>query len=139
MIKTVKSLIWIFTEFFVIRIPNGTSPELTNLLCGLLKRDARDRLDFDTFFNHTFIRPPPPIAPPQPPVTKPVNVPSSAPVSNSSTPKNSVPTSVPGALPPSPVVAMSKLLLLSVLFSFLLYALTWTQAKALLECWYVVL
>ena len=102
------------------RIPNGTSPELTNLLFGLLKRDARDRIDFDTFFNHPFIRPEAPAAPPLPPVTitapttaavtKPVNVPSassSTPVSNSTTPRNSAPSNVPGALPPSPV-AMSK-------------------------------
>jgi len=98
------------------RIPNGTSAELTNLLYGLLKRDAKDRLDFNTFFHHSFIRPPKaqppaeaPMAPPPPPapVSVPVTVPSSAPVSNSSTPKNSVPSSVPGALPPSPVAAIS--------------------------------
>lgn len=114
------------------RIPNGTSPELANLLFGLLKRDARDRIDFDTFFNHPFIRPVVPAAPPPPPTppvstgskrspppsSQPVNVPSSAPVSNSTTPRNSAPISapnaevagsaqVPGALPPSPV-AMSK-------------------------------
>ena len=104
---------------FVFRIPNGTSAELTNLLYGLLKRDAKDRLDFNTFFHHSFIRPPclqatqpaeAPMAPPPPPapVSVPVTVPSSAPVSNSSTPKNSVPSSVPGALPPSPVAAMCK-------------------------------
>jgi serine/threonine-protein kinase ULK/ATG1 len=107
------------------RIPNGTSPELANLLFGLLKRDARERIDFETFFNHPFIRPAVPVAPPPPPTpTKPVNVPTSAPVSNSTTPRNSAPcsggqehrgpppssragTAMPGALPPSPV-AMSK-------------------------------
>ena len=119
-----------FTDKFpTFRIPNGTSPELANLLFGLLKRDARDRIDFDTFFNHPFIRPAVPAAPPPPPspkvgvasgVSAPVNVPtSSAPVSNSTTPRNSAPiqgtqvevagsAQVPGALPPSPV-AMSKL------------------------------
>jgi len=103
------------------RIPNGTSPELAHLLFGLLKRDARERIDFETFFNHPFIRPAVPVAPPPPPTpTKPVNVPTSAPVSNSTTPRNSAPcsggqehrgpppsigagTAMPGALPPSPV------------------------------------
>ena len=34
----------------------GTSPELTDLLNGLLKRDAKDRFEFEVFFNHTFLR-----------------------------------------------------------------------------------
>ena len=38
------------------RIPSGTSPELCDLLHGLLKRNAADRLDFDVFFNHPFLR-----------------------------------------------------------------------------------
>ncbi|CAL4075490.1 unnamed protein product [Meganyctiphanes norvegica] len=38
------------------RIPSGTSPELHELLMGLLKRNARDRMEFETFFNHPFIR-----------------------------------------------------------------------------------
>ena len=42
--------------FLVRRIPAGTSPELVNLLLGLLKRNARDRMSFETFFNHPFIR-----------------------------------------------------------------------------------
>ena len=42
---------------FFLRIPNGTSKELRDLLNGLLKRNAADRLDFDIFFNHPFIRP----------------------------------------------------------------------------------
>lgn len=41
---------------FVYRIPAGTSQELVDLLNGLLKRNARDRMDFETFFNHPFIR-----------------------------------------------------------------------------------
>ena len=97
---------------FVFRIPNGTSAELANLLNGLLKRDARIRMDFDTFFNHPFIRPAVPAPPPQPTPSQPVNVPSNpSSVSNSTTPRNSAPCNsgpaVPGALPPSPV-AMSK-------------------------------
>ncbi|XP_037780307.1 serine/threonine-protein kinase unc-51-like [Penaeus monodon] len=38
------------------RIPPGTSPELVDLLMGLLKRNAKDRMEFETFFNHPFIR-----------------------------------------------------------------------------------
>lgn len=38
------------------RIPLGTSKELVDLLTGLLKRNAKDRMDFETFFNHDFIR-----------------------------------------------------------------------------------
>ncbi|OQR74925.1 serine/threonine-protein kinase unc-51-like, partial [Tropilaelaps mercedesae] len=37
------------------KIPPGTSPELAALLQGLLKRNARDRIDFDTFFGHPFL------------------------------------------------------------------------------------
>ncbi|KAL0114973.1 hypothetical protein PUN28_010502 [Cardiocondyla obscurior] len=36
-------------------IPPGTSPELTNLLMGLLRREASDRMDFDHFFGHAFL------------------------------------------------------------------------------------
>lgn len=37
-------------------IPSATSSQLKNLLIGLLRRDAKDRLDFDEFFNHPFLR-----------------------------------------------------------------------------------
>ncbi|XP_014669173.1 PREDICTED: serine/threonine-protein kinase unc-51-like [Priapulus caudatus] len=37
-------------------IPPGTSPDLKDLLFKLLKRNARDRIEFDDFFNHLFIR-----------------------------------------------------------------------------------
>lgn len=36
----------------------GTSPELSNLLMGLLKRNAVDRMAFDNFFNHVFMNKP---------------------------------------------------------------------------------
>lgn len=42
------------------RIPFGTSPELSELLMGLLKRNARDRMNFETFFNHKFLKRPEP-------------------------------------------------------------------------------
>ncbi|KAL0272584.1 UNVERIFIED_CONTAM: hypothetical protein PYX00_005503 [Menopon gallinae] len=43
------------------KIPNGTSPELVSLLMGLLRRNAKDRMPFDVFFNHPFLRPPSPV------------------------------------------------------------------------------
>lgn len=45
------------------KIPVGTSPELCELLMGLLRRNARERMNFETFFNHKFLqRPEPPQA-----------------------------------------------------------------------------
>lgn len=38
------------------KIPSGTSPELSNLLCGLLKRNSADRMAFDDFFTHPFMQ-----------------------------------------------------------------------------------
>lgn len=40
---------------FELRIPLGTSPELSNLLMGLLKRSAADRISFEDYFNHPFM------------------------------------------------------------------------------------
>uniref|UniRef100_A0A224XE31 Putative serine/threonine kinase n=1 Tax=Panstrongylus lignarius TaxID=156445 RepID=A0A224XE31_9HEMI len=40
------------------KIPSGTSPELTELLNGLLRRNASERMDFNTFFSHKFLQPP---------------------------------------------------------------------------------
>ncbi|KAF7219287.1 transcript variant X2 [Nothobranchius furzeri] len=36
-------------------IPRETSPHLGELLLGLLQRNQKDRMDFDTFFNHPFL------------------------------------------------------------------------------------
>lgn len=36
-------------------IPRETSPPLTDLLLGLLQRNQKDRMDFDTFFSHPFL------------------------------------------------------------------------------------
>lgn len=44
--------------FINYRIPLGTSPELSNLLMGLLKRNSVDRMAFDIFFNHVFMNKP---------------------------------------------------------------------------------
>ncbi|XP_074039794.1 serine/threonine-protein kinase unc-51 isoform X5 [Leptinotarsa decemlineata] len=38
------------------KIPVKTSPELCDLLVGLLKRNARERMNFETFFNHKFLK-----------------------------------------------------------------------------------
>ena len=107
------------------RIPAGTSPDLTNLLYGLLKRNAADRLDFESFFNHSFIRPPQQPQPPPPPPpqaasqqhqavspSKPIPAPRSP--SSAVTPKAVSPAvaapqrpqqpsdAIPGQIPPSP-------------------------------------
>lgn len=44
-----------FLAYFLNRIPLGTSAELSNLLMGLLKRNAVDRISFDDYFNHPFM------------------------------------------------------------------------------------
>ncbi|XP_059090467.1 serine/threonine-protein kinase unc-51-like isoform X1 [Tigriopus californicus] len=98
------------------KIPPGTSKDLRDLLVGLLKRNAKDRFEFDVFFNHPFLRRVQENSGPKPittrsPATRPVAVPPPT-RSSSSTPKNSIPTSCgsaqsPGAsgmLPPSPAV-----------------------------------
>lgn len=38
------------------KIPSGTSKELIDLLMGLLRRNAKERMNFDTFFNHPFLQ-----------------------------------------------------------------------------------
>ncbi|XP_066595894.1 serine/threonine-protein kinase unc-51 [Prorops nasuta] len=38
------------------KIPVGTSPELSDLLMGLLRRNAKDRMPFDEFFGHPFLQ-----------------------------------------------------------------------------------
>ncbi|CAK1551150.1 unnamed protein product [Leptosia nina] len=40
------------------KMPAGTSPELCNLLIGLLRRNARERMPFEVFFNHPFLQRP---------------------------------------------------------------------------------
>ncbi|UYV61245.1 hypothetical protein LAZ67_1004081 [Cordylochernes scorpioides] len=41
------------------KIPEGTSKELVDLLQRLLRRNAVDRMDFEHFFNHPFLKPQP--------------------------------------------------------------------------------
>ena len=40
-------------------IPAGTSPDLKDLLLRLLKRNAKDRIQFEAFFHHPFFNPRP--------------------------------------------------------------------------------
>ncbi|XP_013164904.1 PREDICTED: serine/threonine-protein kinase unc-51 isoform X2 [Papilio xuthus] len=40
------------------KMPAGTSPELCNLLIGLLRRNPRERMPFEMFFNHPFLQRP---------------------------------------------------------------------------------
>ncbi|XP_022916598.1 serine/threonine-protein kinase unc-51 [Onthophagus taurus] len=49
------------------KIPPGTTTELCDLLNGLLKRNARERMNFDQFFNHKFLQ--------RPSVTPPAEIP----------------------------------------------------------------
>eukprot|EP00105_Crassostrea_gigas_P027967 XP_011449472.1 PREDICTED: serine/threonine-protein kinase ULK2 isoform X3 [Crassostrea gigas] len=39
-------------------IPKDTSPELRDLLLKMLKRNAKDRIEFEDFFKHPFLKPP---------------------------------------------------------------------------------
>lgn len=48
------------------RIPPGTSAELTDLLHNLLKRNPKERIDFNEFFIHPFLASAP-VAVPKPP------------------------------------------------------------------------
>ncbi|XP_015240484.1 PREDICTED: serine/threonine-protein kinase ULK2 [Cyprinodon variegatus] len=43
--------------FWLCRIPRETSPQLGDLLLGLLQRNQKERMDFDTFFSHPFLEP----------------------------------------------------------------------------------
>ncbi|XP_049873211.1 serine/threonine-protein kinase ULK1 isoform X2 [Pectinophora gossypiella] len=40
------------------KMPGGTSPELCSLLIGLLRRNPRERMPFEVFFNHPFLQRP---------------------------------------------------------------------------------
>ncbi|XP_041349948.1 serine/threonine-protein kinase unc-51-like [Gigantopelta aegis] len=75
-------------------IPSGTSPDLRDLLLKLLKRNAKDRIEFEDFFNHPFV-----LRSAHKPSSKPVPVPSRSQSfsSESSTPgKQSGPSPTPG-------------------------------------------
>jgi hypothetical protein len=58
--------------FSLYRIPSGTSPELADLLLGLLRRNARDRIPFDRFFSHPFLQRRPETSQPQLPPSCPL-------------------------------------------------------------------
>ncbi|XP_004518624.1 serine/threonine-protein kinase unc-51 isoform X2 [Ceratitis capitata] len=38
------------------KIPSGVSPDLRDLLLCLLRRNAKDRISFESFFNHSFLQ-----------------------------------------------------------------------------------
>lgn len=61
------------TVFTPCRIPSGTSPELADLLLGLLRRNARDRIPFDSFFSHPFLQRHPEPMPPRSPASCPIS------------------------------------------------------------------
>ncbi|KAF4527920.1 hypothetical protein B566_EDAN011311 [Ephemera danica] len=99
------------------KIPSGTSQELAELLMGLLRRNARDRMDFDHFFSHPFLKKgpnssqhrhhskgaTPPVAVPQSKRSS-GNACASAPLAHSPASQQATPTGspIPGHLPPSP-------------------------------------
>jgi serine/threonine-protein kinase ULK/ATG1 len=41
--------------FFYFRIPSSTSLELTDLIIRILKRNPKERIDYEDFFNHPFL------------------------------------------------------------------------------------
>lgn len=82
------------------RIPSGTSPELYELLSRLLKRNAKDRMDFDEFFSHPFLKRVAKLSSPMPvPSRRSASPGASSPLA-SSPPCGGSPLS--GNLPPSP-------------------------------------
>jgi hypothetical protein len=56
----VSLLIDLFSPLSSSRVPVGTTPELQDLLFGLLRRNAKERMPFDVFFNHPFLQRHPP-------------------------------------------------------------------------------
>lgn len=44
------------TVHLVPKIPHGTSPELTELLLGLLKRNSKERMSFNELLHHKFLK-----------------------------------------------------------------------------------
>lgn len=48
-------------EWYSFRVPVGTTPELQDLLFGLLRRNAKERMPFDVFFIHPFLQRHPPV------------------------------------------------------------------------------
>ncbi len=44
-----------FCFFCYFRIPSSTSRELTDLIVRILKRNPKERIDYEDFFNHPFL------------------------------------------------------------------------------------
>lgn len=42
-------------DFYYSRIPPSTSRELTDLIVRILKRNPKERIDYEDFFNHSFL------------------------------------------------------------------------------------
>lgn len=53
--REIGKLILLFVSRYF-RVPTGTTPELKDLLFGLLRRNAKERMPFDVFFNHPFLQ-----------------------------------------------------------------------------------
>jgi serine/threonine protein kinase len=44
------------TKLFDFRIPPSTSRELADLITRILKRNPKERIDYEEFFNHPFLK-----------------------------------------------------------------------------------
>jgi len=79
------------------RLPSSTSPQLAHLLNNLLKRDAKNRIDFDDFFAHPFLADQEPAA-----VARSEGM--QIPEAKRPTQEQVQGSPVPGMLPPSPAI-----------------------------------
>ncbi|CAN7985186.1 unnamed protein product, partial [Ixodes hexagonus] len=84
------------------RIPSGTSPELHDLLVNLLKKNARERMDFDAFFLHPFLKRVAKLSSPMPVPSRRSASPEACGPAHSATPPACGGSPLSGHLPPSP-------------------------------------
>ncbi|KAG0416083.1 hypothetical protein HPB47_006759, partial [Ixodes persulcatus] len=90
------------TTNLVPRIPSGTSPELHDLLINLLKKNARERMDFDAFFLHPFLKRVAKLSSPMPVPSRRSASPEACGPAHSATPPACGGSPLSGHLPPSP-------------------------------------
>lgn len=90
------------TTNLVPRIPSGTSPELHDLLVNLLKKNARERMDFDAFFLHPFLKRVAKLSSPMPVPSRRSASPEACGPAHSATPPACGGSPLSGHLPPSP-------------------------------------
>lgn len=54
-LSPIKIIYFFYNILYLSRIPPGTSAQLTDLLHNLLKRNPKERIDFNAFFTHPFL------------------------------------------------------------------------------------